>query len=208
MQLLSSTLIHDKPLPAQHALGVASPAGPVVGDNLSPHLAWRDAPDATKSFVLLCVDPDAPASKELVNRQDVTVPNDFPRADFIHWVLINIPATCSELAEGLDARGLTVRGKALGGAAVGLRGLNDYTGWFAGDADMQGDYAGYDGAWPPFNDERVHRYIFTVYALDVPALALSGGFTAADVQAAMQGHVLAQASITTHYTLNPAIRLS
>ena len=34
--------------------------------------------------------------------------------------------------------------------------MNDYTGWFAGNADMGGDYYGYDGPYPPFNDLRTH----------------------------------------------------
>ena len=35
---------------------------------------------------------------------------------------------------------------------------------------MFGDYYGYDGPCPPWNDELVHRYVFTLYALDVPRL--------------------------------------
>jgi Raf kinase inhibitor-like YbhB/YbcL family protein len=83
--------------------------------------------------------------------------------------------------------------------------LNDYTGWFAGDADMGGDYFGYDGPCPPWNDALMHRYVFTVYALDLAQLPVSGGFTMEQARAAMQGHILAQTSLTGRYTLNPAV---
>jgi phosphatidylethanolamine-binding protein (PEBP) family uncharacterized protein len=47
------------------------------------------------------------------------------------------------------------------------RGSTITPGWFAGDNDMRGDYYGYDGPCPPWNDEIVHRYVFTLFALDV-----------------------------------------
>ena len=70
-----------------------------------------------------------------------------------------------------------------------------------------GDYYGYDGPCPPWNDVVPHRYVFTLYALDVPRLDVSGKFTGADVRRAMQGHILAQASVTGRYTLNPTVKL-
>ncbi|HTU61231.1 MAG TPA: hypothetical protein VMF89_22405, partial [Polyangiales bacterium] len=91
--------------------------------------------------------------------------------------------------------------KAPGKVGHGVRGLNDYTGWFKGDKDLEGQYAGYDGPWPPFNDERLHHYTFTVYAVDVPSLNLSGGFALADAKKALQGHVLAEAKITVSYAI-------
>jgi Raf kinase inhibitor-like YbhB/YbcL family protein len=124
-----------------------------------------------------------------------------PRADFVHWVLVDIPATTSELREGLDSDGMTPRGKAPGKTDHGVRGLNDYTGWFKGDEQLEGQYAGYDGPWPPFNDERRHHYTFTVYALDVPSLQLPAAFTYADVKRAIQGHVLAEAKIRASYAI-------
>jgi phosphatidylethanolamine-binding protein (PEBP) family uncharacterized protein len=84
--------------------------------------------------------------------------------------------------------------------------LNDYTGWFAGNADMAGDYHGYDGAYPPFNDLRLHRYFFRLFALDVARLALPERFTAADVFAAMHGHVLDEASVQGSYSLNADVK--
>ena len=92
------------------------------------------------------------------------------------------------------------------GPAGSRQGVNDYTGWFADDADMGGAYKGYDGPCPPWNDELVHHYTYAVHALDVAALDVEGDFTAADVRAAMEGHVLASASITGTYTNNPSLR--
>ena len=70
---------------------------------------------------------------------------------------------------------------------------------------MGGNYFGYDGPCPPWNDEILHHYVFTVYALDVPRLGVSGAFTGKDVLKAMEGHILDRAVLTGIYTLNPAL---
>src|SRR5207245_1723193 len=84
-------------------------------------------------------------------------------------------------------------------------GINDYTSWFAGDADMVGDYYGYDGPCPPWNDSIMHRYIFTLYALDIARVPVDGKFTGQQVRDAMRGHILAEANIVGLYTLNPLL---
>lgn len=206
MKLCSNTLVEGARIPAEHALGVPGSQGPVPGANRSPHLRWADFPVATRSFAILCVDPDVPSRGETVNRSDCTVPYELPRVDFYHWILTDLPASLTELAEGQDADGLVPRGKSPGQTAVGVRGINDYTNWFAGDVAMSGDYGGYDGPWPPFNDERLHHYRFTVYALDVPTLNLAPRTTGTQALAALHGHVLDQASITVTYSLYPAAR--
>ena len=70
---------------------------------------------------------------------------------------------------------------------------------------MKGDYFGYDGPCPPFNDSLIHHYHFTLYALDVEKLPLEGNFTCADVVKAMANHILASDTITGTYTLNPRL---
>jgi Raf kinase inhibitor-like YbhB/YbcL family protein len=70
---------------------------------------------------------------------------------------------------------------------------------------MKGDYHGYDGPCPPWNDEILHHYVFTLYALDVARCAVEGRFTGADARAAIAGHVLAEAKLTGTYSLNPAL---
>jgi hypothetical protein len=206
MKLSSKDLTDGKRIPQAHALGVPGDDGPVPGPNRSPHLAWSDFPAETKSFAITCYDPDVPSKPDDVNKKDRTVPYDLPRVDFFHWVLVDIPATTTELATAKDADGMTPRGKKPGPTDYGVRGINSYTDWFAGDADMGGDYGGYDGPWPPFNDERLHHYVFTVHALDVPSLGLDGAFTGADAREKMKGHVLASAKLTATYALNPNAR--
>ena len=99
----------------------------------------------------------------------------------------------------------TAHGKAAGPTKYGLSGINDYTGWFANNSKMAGNYGGYDGPCPPWNDTRRHHYRFTVYALDVPSLGLSGTFGAPDALKAMRRHVLAKGAAVGVYVLNPTV---
>ncbi|MFT3927268.1 MAG: YbhB/YbcL family Raf kinase inhibitor-like protein [Myxococcales bacterium] len=205
-ELTSKTLREGQPIPAVNAMGVPGEGGPVPGPNRSPHLAWSGAPAGTQSFAVICVDLDAPTKPDDVNKSDRTVPYALARADFFHWVLVDIPKNITELSEGLDADGLVAGGKAPERRPYGLRGLNDYTGWFATDEAMAGHYAGYDGPWPPFNDERRHRYVFHLFALDVESLGLSGHFGGADARRAMRGRVLGETTIKTTYAIYPKAR--
>jgi hypothetical protein len=209
MRLTTSAFADMAPIPAPYAFGRVDPTSHVaLSDNRNPGFQWSDAPPGTKSFVLICHDPDVPSRGDDVNQEGKTVPASLPRVDFFHWVLIDIPAATSSIAEGSHSSGVTARGKSGPAAHGGSRhGINDYTGWFAGDPAMAGDYHGYDGPCPPWNDAIVHRYVFTLYALDVATLAVPARLTGADVRKAMDGHVLAQASVTGCYTLNPSVRL-
>lgn len=200
MHLYSDSFQPGQPIPAEFAMG--TPDG--FGGNRNPQLAWDDVPDGTRSFALLCIDPDAPTVPETVGRKDLQIPLEQPRGDFVHWAVADIPASVRAIAAGSCSDGITARGKQDPAGPDGARqGLNDYTGWFAGDAEMGGDYFGYDGPYPPFNDLRVHRYFFRLFALDVEKLDLPARFTAADVLRASQGHVLAEAALHGTYTLNP-----
>ena len=199
MQLRSDSFEHRGPIPAEFALG--APGG--FGGNRNPQLAWSDAPAGTQSFALLCIDTDAPTDGALAADAATPIPVDHPRGDFVHWVVANIPADVRGIAAGSCSDGVSKRGKPAGSDAGGARGLNDYTGWFAGDADMNGEYFGYDGPYPPPHDLRTHRYFFRLFALDVPKLDLPAKFTAADVLRAMHGHVLGEASVYGTYSLNP-----
>jgi Raf kinase inhibitor-like YbhB/YbcL family protein len=176
-----------------------------LSDNRNPHLAWDEVPEGTRSFVLLCHDPDVPSSAEDVNREGRTVPASLPRVDFFHWVLVNLPPTQREIAAGSMSSGVSARGKAPLPGPAPRHGINDYTAWFRGDQDMQGNYFGYDGPCPPWNDALPHRYVFTLYALDLARCAVDGEFTGQQVREAMTGHILAHASITGTYTLNPTL---
>ncbi len=207
MQLTSSDLKDQQTIDARFAFGkLADDAPMALSDNLSPHLAWSDAPAATRSFVVLCVDPDVPSVADDVNQEGRTLAADMPRVDFTHWAMINIPADVTELATGQCSDGVTVGGKKQPPGPAGSRqGLNDYTSFMAGNPDMAGQYFGYDGPCPPWNDELLHRYVFTVYALDVANIDLPTDFTGEDVRSAIEGHVIGQASLTGTYTLNRSV---
>jgi Raf kinase inhibitor-like YbhB/YbcL family protein len=165
-------------------------------------------PPETKSLVLICHDPDVPSRGDDVNREGRSVSASLPRVDFFHWVLIDLPPNTLPIARGEFSKGVTPRGKPGPAAERGARqGLNDYTGWFAADKDMSGNYYGYDGPCPPWNDAIAHRYVFTLYALDIERLPVDAKFTGPDARSAMHGHVLGQAAITGRYTLNPSVTL-
>lgn len=205
MHLRSDNFANGRPIPAEFAFGKR--AQPVaLSDNRSPHLAWKDAPPATRSFVLTCIDVDVPSRGDDVNQEGRSVPADLPRVEFTHWLMANIPAECGELAAGACSDEVTPCGKREPfGPPGSVQGVNDFTGWFAGDADMGGEYLGYDGPCPPWNDTLVHHYHFRVVALDVASLALTRGFSLDELRAAMAGHVLDEAELIGTYSLNPAV---
>ena len=206
MQLSSQSFQDQQAIPIQFAFCKPSSVGHVaLSDNRNPQLAWSEVPEGTQSFVLICHDPDVPSRADDVNLDGRTVPADLPRVDFFHWVLVDIPRDWRAIAEGAMSAGVTPHGKPPLAGSVPRHGINDYTAWFQGDQDMAGLYYGYDGPCPPWNDALLHHYIFTLYALDVAHCAVDGAFTGQQVRAAIAGHVLAQASISGTYTLNPAL---
>ena len=102
---------------------------------------------------------------------------DAPAGTWVHWVLYNLPADVSELPENIAK----VESLDLGGAR---QGRNDFR------------RPGYGGPCPPPGPP--HRYFFKLYALDVP-LKLKAGAQKRDVEAAMEGHVLATAQLMGTY---------
>lgn len=212
MKLTTDSFAEGAPIPAEFAFGAIDPTTHVrLAANRNPQLTWTEVPDGTQSFALIMRDPDAPSRGDDVNQEGKTVPASLPRVDFFHWVLIDLPAELREIATGSHSDGVTPHGKpgplALDGAPW-RQGLNDYTGWFAADAAMAGDYHGYDGPCPPWNDSIVHRYVFTLYALDVLRLDVPNPLDGKHVRQAMEGHILASASVMGTYTLNPALAAS
>jgi Raf kinase inhibitor-like YbhB/YbcL family protein len=209
MKLASSSFDDNAGIPPQYAFCAQDAKTRVtLSNNRNPHLAWTDVPVGTKSFAIVCHDPDVPSQGDDVNQEGRKVPKSLPRIDFFHWVLVDLPASAVGVSVGEFSSSVTARGKPGPEAPHGARqGINDYTGWFASDPEMAGDYYGYDGPCPPWNDEIPHHYVFTVYALDLATLPVKGSFGGNDVRKAVQGHVLAQAAITGRYTLNPAVKI-
>jgi Raf kinase inhibitor-like YbhB/YbcL family protein len=207
MKISSLSFADQACIPEQFAFGkIDAQMHVALSENINPHLRWDEVPEGTRSFVVTCHDPDVPSKPDDVNQEGRSVSADLPRVSFFHWVLVDVPANRREIAEGEYSSEVTPRGKGGPLAANDTRqGVNDYTLWFAADHDMSGDYFGYDGPCPPWNDEIVHHYVFTVYALDIEALPLEGTFTGPEVLDAIKGHILAEASLTGTYTLNPAL---
>lgn len=129
------------------------------GANVSPPLAWSGAPEKTKSFALVVDDPDAPDPAA-------------PKRTWVHWVMYDIPATVSSLAEGTRS------------APAG-----------AHDGENDWGKTGYGGPCPPIGR---HRYFHKLYALDA-LLGDLGELDKAELVKAMEGHVLASAELVGTY---------
>ena len=209
MKLSTSAFSDGGAIPPEFAFGAIDPAQHVrLSGNRSPDFSWSGLPAGTRSLALVCHDPDVPSRGEDVNQEGRVVPASLPRVDFFHWILVDLPADAAPIERGEFADGVIARGKPGPMAPRGARqGINDYTSWFAGDKDMAGNYFGYDGPCPPWNDSIVHHYTFTLFALDVARLDVAGAFGGSDARRAMAGHVLAQAAVRGLYTLNPAVRI-
>jgi Raf kinase inhibitor-like YbhB/YbcL family protein len=95
---------------------------------------------------------------------------------WVHWVIFDLPARTSGLPEAVPARG-----SVLGG---GTQGTNDFR------------KVGYGGPCPPSG---THRYMFKLFALDTE-LKLSSGATSADLERAVKGHILGQATLMGKYS--------
>ena len=215
MRLKSDSIENGKPVPEKNAfMGPAKGETPPIrpAGNATPHLAWTEVSDKAKSFAIAVIDTDVPSRADDVNVEGRDVPRNLPRVEFVHWLMANIPVECRELAEGACGEGIVARGKGNGkikddlvGPPGSVQGLNSYTEWFKGDADMEGHYHGYDGPCPPWNDSIVHHYHFHVYALDVDTVALENGFSLAELRDVIKGHVVDEAVITGTYSLNPKV---
>lgn len=208
MKLTSKSFSENGKIPAEFAFCAPDPKTHVtLSKNLNPHLAWQDVPPTAKSLALICHDPDVPSKPDDVNQEGRTLSAKLPRVDFYHWVLVDLPATTIQIKQGEYSSGVTPRGKSGPDSHGDTRqGLNDYTAWFASDKDMSGNYFGYDGPCPPWNDEIPHRYVFTLYALDFARCPVGGVFKGPEVLAAMKGHIIAQAALTGVYALNPKVK--
>ncbi|MTE16060.1 YbhB/YbcL family Raf kinase inhibitor-like protein [Nocardia aurantiaca] len=203
MKVRSDSFDDNARIPGEFAYGVPDAVHHVrAGANHNPHLAWDDVPAETRSFAVVCCDIDVPRTGSEANIEGLTIPQESPRADFYHLVLFDIPVGVRQIAAGSLRRGVTTHGKPGPTAPHNARyGLNDFS--------SEGiDHYGYDGPCPPWNDQRIHRYVFTVYALDAERLPLRQGVTGKQLRQAMIGHILGQAELVGTYTLNPGLNPS
>jgi Raf kinase inhibitor-like YbhB/YbcL family protein len=149
MQLSSTAFTEGASIPAKYTCD---------DKNVSPPLKWSGVPSGAKSLALIVDDPDAPSGT------------------WVHWVLYDLPATVSELAEDV-AKSQYV-------AAGAKQGLNDFK------------RLGYGGPCPPSG--KPHRYFFKLYALDA-SLDLKPGLSRKEVEHAMEKHVVGQAQLMATY---------
>ena len=152
LSLTSPAFEHGQPIPRRYSC---------EGDDISPSLEWSRVPKGTKSLALIVDDPDAPDPAA-------------PKRVWVHWLLYNLPAESTGLAEGVSGTDLP---------AGTLEGLNDWK------------KPGYGGPCPPIGK---HRYFFKLYALD----RLLGNLdlpTKRALEKAMTGHVLGQAELVGVY---------
>jgi Raf kinase inhibitor-like YbhB/YbcL family protein len=115
------------------------------GSNISPAIAWKNAPAGTKSFALQVRDENVAAGSA-----------------FWHWTVYDIPASAAGLGRGAGNSGGAL-------PAPAFDGTNDFA-----DTGATGENGGYGGPCPPVGD-RPHRYLFTVYALAVGDIDAAAG---------------------------------
>jgi Raf kinase inhibitor-like YbhB/YbcL family protein len=187
----------DGTLPADNASCVAADGKAAPGRNRSPALSWSKGPAGTRSYALAMTDPDVPADLSLLNREGTEIGAALPRMEFTHWILADIPAAVTRLAEGADGDGVAQSGLPLEKTGHGRRGQNGFAAFL-----KDGPHGGYMGACPPWNDLRIHRYRVTVYALDTDRLTLPDAFTRAEFLAAAKGHIVSSGAAELTYTIN------
>ena len=153
MEITSAAFKDGGKIPIQY---VMVPAG---GKNLSIPLAWKNAPPGTKSFALSIIDPHPVAQ------------------NWVHWFVINIPASTVSLAEGASRKILP-----------------------EGAAELKNSFGdgGYGGPQPPKGSGE-HPYVVTLYALNVEKLALGTSISLPAFKKALEGKVIQSASITGKY---------
>jgi Raf kinase inhibitor-like YbhB/YbcL family protein len=128
--LTSDDITDGQPLNKSQVSGIMG-AG---GEDVSPQLSWSGFPEETRSFTVTVYDPDAPTA-----------------SGFWHWAVANLPATCTELPDGVGDGG------EMPGEAITL----------VNDAGMRR----YVGAAPP-PGHGIHRYYVAVHAVKVEKLEL------------------------------------
>jgi Raf kinase inhibitor-like YbhB/YbcL family protein len=127
------------------------------GANLSPPLRWSGVPPESQAIAVVVEDRDAPSGL------------------FTHWLLYDLPAQTTELAEGIPTQ------------------PTDNGGWRQGTNDF--GVVGYGGPCPPSGS---HRYVFRVMALDAP-LGLAPGASRREFFAALGAHVMDEGDLTGRY---------
>jgi len=154
VHLTSAAFGDGKPIPTKYAR-----AGVVGGKNVSLPVSWLDVPSETKSLALSIVDIHPIAN------------------NWIHWLILNIPADLGGLAEGSSCHEMP----------PGVKELYNSFGEL-----------GYGGPQPP-KGSGVHQYVAALSALDVAQLDLPLNSTLAAYLKAIDGKIIASARLIGTY---------
>ena len=152
-------------------LAITSPAFDHEGS--IPATFTCEGPDRSPALRWSGVPDDAKSLALIVDDPDAPDPKA-PKMTYVHWVIYNIPSVAVGLPEGIEG----------GDLPAGTReGTNDWK------------RTGYGGPCPPIGR---HRYFFKLYALDAELPDL-GAVTKPQLERAMQGHVLEEATLMGTY---------
>ena len=153
MEISSSAFKDGEKIPIQYVMPGAG------GKNISVPLSWKNVPSGTKSVALMVVDPHPVAQ------------------NWVHWLVINIPANVASLEEGTSR-------KKMPPGSVELK-------------NSSGDL-GYGGPQPP-KVTGDHPYIFTLYALSVEKLNLGVNTSLSAFKKAFEGKIPGSTTLTGKY---------
>jgi len=153
MEISSSAFKDGGKIPIQYVMPGAG------GKNISIPLTWKNFPPETKSFAISIVDIHPVAQ------------------NWVHWLVINIPANVTSLEEGASRKKMPL-------GSIELR--NSF-----------GDI-GYGGPQPP-RGTGDHSYVVTIYALNIEKLDLKTDTSLSAFKKAIDGKIIASASITGKY---------
>jgi hypothetical protein len=150
MEIASAAFTDKGTIPLKYVMPGAG------GQNISLPFSWSDVPTGTKSLALSIVDPHPVAN------------------NWVHWLLINLPADSNGFAEGASRRAMP-----------------------PGTQELQNSFGdlGYGGPQPP-RGSGAHPYVATLYALNVAELDLPGSASLGDFKKALDKKILATSTIT------------
>ncbi len=153
MEISCSAFKDGEKIPTQYVMPGAG------GKNISLPLTWRNVPAGTKSFALSIVDPHPVAQ------------------NWVHWIVINIPANVSSIDEGASRKKMP-----------------------PGSAELKNSFGdiGYGGPQPP-KGTGDHPYVVTLYALNVEKIELEANTSLPVFKKAIEGKVIGTASTTGQY---------
>ena len=136
------------------------------GEDISPPLQWSGRPEGTRSFALVCEDPDAPGGV------------------FHHWAVYDIPLSQTELHEGYATEARVAElGPAVG---LGVRKVHQAVNGFGN--------LGYGGPCPP-RGHGTHHYHFQLFALRIEHLNVGDSPDCRTVAAEARAHAIEQTEL-------------